>query len=64
MNFATLITDLRARGLTLQDIADKCGFASRGHVLDVERGEQQRLSWDVGDKLIRLSRRIKRRAAR
>jgi hypothetical protein len=59
--FKEAIADLLGRGWTLQRIADACGFASRGHVHDVLNGKQISVSWEIGDKLLRLHKRVMRR---
>ena len=64
MDWKTLIADMRARGLTLQQIKDAAGFASRGHVHDVLGGKQRRVYWEIGDALIKLHKRVMRRKVR
>ena len=61
MNWSTLIADIRGKRVTLQDIADKCGFASKSHVHDLATGRQHRVLWEVGDALIKMHRRVMRR---
>ena len=63
MDWQRLISDLRRRHLTLADIAEACGFASRGHVHDLQRGKQGEPRWSIGDALIRLHRKVMRRKA-
>lgn len=64
MDWKQLIADVRAHGLTLEDIRTSCGFASRGHVHGVTTGKQQTVVWEVGDNLIRLHRRITRQSSK
>jgi hypothetical protein len=61
MDWTKLIADLRARGYTLQRIAELCGFASRGHVHSVAGDKSRSIVWEIGDALIRLHRRVMRR---
>ena len=56
-----IIADLRARKMTLEQIKEQAGFSSRGHVHDVEQGHQKRLMWEVGDRLLKLHKRVMRR---
>lgn len=64
MNWPEIIAEIRVRGYTLDNIKDKCGFASRGHVHDVANGKQPTVSWERGDALLRLLRDVRRRLAR
>ena len=63
MNWSQLIADMRTKGVTLDEIASQCGFSSRGHVHDVWKGRQARVLWEIGDKLLRLHKRVMRRKA-
>jgi hypothetical protein len=60
MDFQALVNDLRRR-LTLQQIADEVGAASRGHVHDLLTGKQREPRWHLGDAIIRLHKRVMRR---
>lgn len=64
MNWQAIIAEIRSRGLTLEDVRAACGFASRGHVHDLATGHQQALRWELGDALIKLHKRVKRRKVR
>lgn len=64
MNWKQLITDLRAKGVTLQAIQAECGFASRGHVHDLGGGKSTNVSWQIGDSLIRFHKRVMRKKAK
>jgi hypothetical protein len=50
--------------MTLEDVRLECGFASRGHVHDLATGKQGSVSWEIGDALMKLHRRIRRRKVR
>lgn len=54
MNWPKLIKDLRDGGMTLQEIADACGFASRGAVHNLATGKQTTVTYDIGAKLVAL----------
>jgi len=64
MNWKQLIADMQARGETMQTIADKCGFASSGHVHNLASGKQSDLKWTIGVSMIDLHKRVMRRKAR
>ena len=61
MKWITIIADIRARGYTLEQIKDKAGFSSRGHVHDVAMGRQPRVMWEIGDALLKMHKRVMRR---
>jgi hypothetical protein len=61
MNWKQLIQDLTDRKITLQAIADECGFASKGHVHDLKTGRQCTVSYDAGVKLVALHKKAMRR---
>ena len=58
MNFQPLLRDLH-KVYTLQQIADMCGFASRGHVHDVMRGNQIGVKYEIGAKVINAHSTLK-----
>lgn len=60
MNWKNIITDL-CKKVTLQEIADSCGFSSRGHVHDLKTGMQKNVSYEVGARLIAYHKRVMRR---
>ena len=62
MDWKHLIAEIRARDVTLELIRSECGFSSRGHVLDVQNGRLATVRWEVGDKLIRMHKRVTREA--
>jgi AraC-like DNA-binding protein len=62
MDFKKLINELVARK-TLQEIADECGFSSRGHVHDLKTGRQLKVSYEIGVKLVAMHKKIMRRKA-
>ena len=64
MEWTTIIEYIRRAGFTLAQIAEECGFASRGHVHDVLTGKQGEPKWSIGDKLLKLQRKARRRMAR
>jgi len=53
-DFKQLICDLQQRRVTLAQIADYCGFCSKGHVHDLKQGRQKTVSFEVGAKLVQL----------
>ncbi len=64
MNWKTIIAEIRQSGATLEQIAQQCGFASRGHVHDLMTGKQAEPRWSIGDQLLALHRKARRRLAR
>lgn len=63
MNWKNLLREMSGE-LTLQQIADRCGFASRGHVHDVLAGNQKSVSFDLGTRICAEHARIVRNAKR
>ena len=61
MDWYQIIQDLQDRQVTLQEIADKCGFASRGAVHDLKNVEKATCSYERGAKLVALHKRAMRR---
>lgn len=61
MNWKQLIVDMTSRHVTLQNIADLCGMASKGHAHDLKTGRQSTVSYEVGVKLVALHKRVMRR---
>ena len=61
MTWVELIRDLKAAGLTQEAIASDVGI-SQPSVSALARGTVTRPSFEVGDKLMRLHARTKRRA--
>ncbi len=62
MDWKTLISDLQERGFTLEQIAEECGFASRGAVHELKTQMRQKsCSYERGIKLIALHRKALRR---
>lgn len=53
MNWQKLLSDLRLV-MTLQEIADGCGLASRGAVHNLATGRQTTVSYDIGAKLVAM----------
>lgn len=53
MNWKQLLADLRMV-MTLQDIADTCGLASKGAVHDIASGRQKTVMYEIGACLIAL----------
>lgn len=62
MNWNQIITDLQARGYTLEDIATECGFASKGAVHDL-KGQLNTKSclYERGVLLVALHKKTMRR---
>jgi len=60
MNWTQIIADIRARGLTLQQIADKTGM-SKGAVHDLMNGRAKTVLYETGTSLVALHRKIIRR---
>lgn len=63
MNWQTIISDLRARGLTFEQIATPVGM-SKGAVHDLLHGRGKSVLYDTGVKLVSLHKRVMRRKAR
>jgi hypothetical protein len=61
MDWKNIVADLRKRNLTLEQIKDGAGFASRGHVHDIAAGKQRSVKWEIGDALLKLHKRVMRR---
>lgn len=55
MDWPNILKDLSERGLTQQQIAEKCGVA-QGTVSDLARGESKNPSFSFGQALIDLHR--------
>lgn len=53
MNWKQILADLRMV-MTLQDIADTCGLASKGTVHDIATGRQKTVMYEIGACLIAL----------
>jgi lambda repressor-like predicted transcriptional regulator len=64
MDWKNIIAEIRQSGATLEQIANQCGFASRGHVHDVMTGKQGEPKWSIGDKLLSLHRKSIRQLRR
>ncbi len=64
MNWKHIISDIRQAGATLDQIAEECGFASRGHVHDVFTGKQGEPRWSIGNQLLVMHRKALRKLAR
>lgn len=56
MDWKTIVTELNSV-MTLQQIADACGLASKGHVHDIRNGRQTDVLYSVGAKLIALRKK-------
>lgn len=63
MNWKQLIEDIRARGLTFQQIGDEIGM-SKGSVHDLFSGRGKAVLYDAGVKLRELHKKIIRRKAK
>lgn len=61
MNWPNLIEIILSRGFTLQEIADECGFASKGAVHDLKSGQSATCSYERGQKLIEMHKKAMRR---
>jgi hypothetical protein len=59
-----IIQDLQDRKVTLQTIADECGFASRGAVHDLKMVDGATCSYERGAKLVAFHRKVMRRKTR
>lgn len=54
MDWKTIISDLRAAGLTQSEIAQEAG-TSQGHISDIANGKKgKHLSFEIGAKLLAL----------
>lgn len=57
------MSEIRQRGVTLEQIRAACGFASRGHVHDLATGKQNDISYEIGHKLVKMHAKVRRRKA-
>lgn len=64
IDWPTTIGELQTWGVTLQEIADECGFASRGAVHELRTGESKTCSYERGCKLVAMHARAKRKQQR
>ena len=64
MDWKSIIADLQQAGNTLANIAKECGFASPGTVHDLKTGLSTTCSWERGNKLIAMHKRVMRKAAK
>ena len=63
MDWKKITTDLAEAGCTQTDIATYLGI-SQASVSDIATGKTRRPSWEIGDALLRLHKRVMRQAAR
>ncbi|MDD3965313.1 MAG: hypothetical protein PHD99_04695 [Candidatus Moranbacteria bacterium] len=63
MNWKKLMQEL-LKFKTLQQIADECGLASKGHAHDILSGRQKSVHYEAGLRLVELHRKLMRRAAK
>lgn len=63
MDWKSIITDIRSRKITLQEIATQSGM-SRGQVHDLITGRGKTVVYETGVKLIELHKRTMRRKSR
>lgn len=61
MDWNKIIRELQERGQKLQDIADECGFASRGAVHDLKNVAGATCNYERGEKLVAMHKRVLRR---
>jgi len=62
MDWKSIIADLQSRNVTLEEIAQECGFASRGAVHELKtQARQKTCSYEKGIRLIAMHRRTMRR---
>lgn len=64
MNWAQLVKQMTAKGLTLEEIALTCGFASRGALHDLTTRKSTTCSYERGIALLEMHKRVMRRKAR
>ncbi|WP_112692644.1 helix-turn-helix transcriptional regulator [Microvirgula sp. AG722] len=62
MDWKQLIKDLVGRGLTQNEIG-RAADVSQPYISDLLNGRRRQPSWEIGDKLLRLSRRTTKRLA-
>jgi hypothetical protein len=63
MDWNKIISEILARGYTLREVAERCGFASPGALHDLKSGKQFTVSYERGVSLITMHRRTRRRAS-
>ena len=62
MNWKQIITDIQARGYTLERIATECDFASKGAVHDLKTSFRQKsCAYERGALLVELHKKVMRR---
>jgi hypothetical protein len=61
MDWKALLADIRARGVTLDAIAQECKLSSKGHAHDIATGRQERVLWDAGQAILKMHKRVMRR---
>ena len=61
MNWQNLVCDLRSV-MTLEEIAKALGLKSKGAVHGISTGYQKKITWEVGDAILRLHKKAMRRA--
>jgi hypothetical protein len=62
MNWQTILAAIRSRPMTFEEIRSQCGFASRSHVFNLATGKQKTVEWSIGDKLLKLHKKVLRSA--
>lgn len=60
MNWTQMILDLETHGYKLQQIADICGFGSKGHLHDLKAGRQKTVTYLPGAALVKLHKKTTR----
>lgn len=62
MNWKQIITDIQARGYTLEQIATECEFASKSAVHDLKTSIRQKsCAYERGALLVALHKKVMRR---
>ena len=56
-NWNQILRDL-GEVMTLQQIADACGFASKGHVHDLRSGKKKSVTYELGVRLMALHKKV------
>ena len=64
MNWKHIVREMKTRGVTLDEIALICGFASRGALHDLTTGKSMTCSYERGIALVELHKRVMRRKAK
>ena len=58
------VREIRSAGKTLEEIAREAGFRSLSTVSELSAGKRGRVTWEQGEALLRIHRRVTKSARR